>query len=216
MEHPSSTERVFHANRDDRNGLCGTGVRSLLCGFRSRRHLRRQGREEDRGASSRRDSDLRARPRRAGRDQCEGQAARLHHRSVEAGRGRRCRLHRGRHAVAPRRRSCRSVLCLRRRARDRAVAVGLHRRRDQVDRPGRHRRRGRAHHPRDQPCGRRRGRLQPRIPARGRSDPRLQVPRSRRRRHLRRARPQGDGRRLSPAVAEPGPADVHGAPAPPR
>ena len=150
MEHPSSTERVFHANRDDRNGLCGTGVRSLLCGFRSRRHLRRQGREEDRGASSRRDSDLRARPRRAGRDQCEGQAARIHHRPVEAGRGCRCRLHRGRHALAPRRRSRRSVLCLRRRARDRAVAVRLHRRRDQVDRPGRHRRRGRAHHPRGQ------------------------------------------------------------------
>ena len=61
---------------------------------------------------------------------------------------RRRRLHRGRHAVAARRRSCRSVLRLCGGARDRRRARRLHGRGHQVDRSGRHRRRGRAHHPR--------------------------------------------------------------------
>ena len=115
--------------------------------------------------------------------QRQGQAARLHHRPEGAGRGRRCGVHRGRHAVAARRRPCRSHLCLRRRARDRRGADGLHRGRHQIDRAGRHRRRGRAHHPRGQSVRRCRGRLQSGIPARGRGDPRFQVPRPHRGRH---------------------------------
>ena len=75
------------------------------------------------------------------------------------GRGRRG-LHRGRHAVAPRRRPCRPVLRLRRGAGDRRRARRLHRRRDQIDRAGRHRRRGRAHHPRGA-AGRRLSRSSP-------------------------------------------------------
>ena len=45
--------------------------------------------------------------------------------------------------VAPRRWPCRSLLCLRRRGRDRPRARRLYRRRHQVDRAGRHRPRGR-------------------------------------------------------------------------
>ena len=62
------------------------------------------------------------------------------------GEGRRGGLHRGRHAVASRRRPRRSVLRLFRRARDRRGARRLHRRRHEVDRAGRRRRRSRAHH----------------------------------------------------------------------
>ena len=61
-----------------------------------------------------------------------------------AGRRSRRRVHRGRHAVAARRRPCRSELRLRRRARDRGSAGRLHRGRHQIDGAGRHRRRGRA------------------------------------------------------------------------
>ncbi len=75
-----------------------------------------------------------------------------------------------------------------RRARDRGCAVRLHRGRHQIDRAGRHRRRGRAADPRGQSVGRCGGRLQSGIPARGRRDPRLQIPRSHRGRHLGRAR----------------------------
>ena len=76
---------------------------------------------------------------------------RLHHRSDGAGRRGRRGVHRGRHAVAARRRPRRPVLRLRRGARDRRGARRLHRRRHQIDRAGRHRRRGRAHHPRGRP-----------------------------------------------------------------
>ena len=80
-------------------------------------------------------------------------------------------LHRGRHAVAPRRRPRRSVLRLRRGEGDCRRARRLHRRGDQIDRPGRHRRRGRAHHPRGAAGRRRRRRLQSGVPARRRGDP---------------------------------------------
>ena len=97
-------------------------------------------------------------------------------------------------------------------AREIAAALsGLHRGGHQIDRAGRHRRRGRAADPRSQSVGRRRGRLQSGIPARGRGDPRLQISRPYRGRHLGRARPQGARRRLPAAVAQPGAADVHGA-----
>ena len=68
------------------------------------------------------------------------------------------------------------------------------------------------HHPRGQSVRRRRGRLQSGIPARGRGDPRLQISRPHRGRHLGRARPQGARRHLPAAVAQPGAADVHRAP----
>ena len=175
----------FHANCHDWHGLCGTGFRRLLCGFRPPGHLRGQGRKQDRSASPRRDSDLRAGAGCAGGRQREGKAPRLHHRPQGAGRRGRCRVHRGRHAVAPRRRPCRSELRLRRGARDRGSAARFHRRRHQVDRAGRHRRRGRAAHPRGQSEGRCRRRLQSGIPARGRGDPRLQISGSHRGRHVR-------------------------------
>ena len=57
---------LFHANCHDWHGLCGAGVRRLLCRFRPPGHLRRQGRRQDRSAAPRRDPDLRARARRAG------------------------------------------------------------------------------------------------------------------------------------------------------
>ena len=133
----------------------------------------------------RRNPDFRARPRCAGGLQCEGRAAGFHHRSGGAGRRGRCGVHRGRHAVAARRRPCRSDLCPYRRARDRRRARGLHRGRHQIDRAGRHRRRSRAADPRSQSVGRRGGGLQSGIPARGCRDPRLQVSRPHRGRHRR-------------------------------
>ena len=123
--------------------------------------------------------------------------------------GRRRGLHRGRHPVAARRRPCRSELRPCRRARDRRRAFRLHRGGHQIDRAGRHRRRGRTADPRGQSVGRRGGRLQSGIPARGRRDPRFQVSRPHRGRHLRRARAQGARRYLPAAVAQPGAADVH-------
>ena len=120
--------------------------------------------------------------------QRQGQAAGFHHRPDHAGRRSRRRVHRGRHAVAARRWPCRSELCPCCRARDRRSAFRLHRGGHQIDRAGRHRRRGRAADPRSQSVGRRGGRVQSGIPARGRRDPRFQIPRSYRGRHLRRTR----------------------------
>ncbi len=59
----------------------------------------------------------------------------------------RCRLHRRRHALAARRRPCRSQLCLRRGRGNRRGAERLCRHRDEVDRAGRHRPQGRGDHP---------------------------------------------------------------------
>ena len=95
-------------------------------------------------------------------------------------------LHRGRNAVAARRRPCRSLLCLPGRARDRRRPRGLYGGRDEIDRSGRHGRRSRADHPRD-PAGRRiRGRFQPGVSARRRGDRRFQAARPHR--HRRRGR----------------------------
>ena len=95
---------IFHAHCHDRHRLCGTGFRRLFRGFRPPGHLRRQGRRQDRQPAPRRDPDFRARARCAGRRQCEGRPAGFHHRSRRAGRRGRCGVHRGRHAVAARRR----------------------------------------------------------------------------------------------------------------
>ena len=154
--------------------------------------------------AARRDADLRARPRRPGRRQRAAPAGCRFTTDLEGPvrRGRRG-VHRGRHAVAPRRRPCRPVLRLRRGARDRRRARRLHRGRHQIDRAGRHRRRGRAHHPRGAAGRRLRGGLQSGIPARGRGDPGLQASRPHRRRHRRRARARGDGRALPAALSQP-------------
>ena len=61
-----------------------------------------------------RHADLRARPRQAGGEQRQGRPARLLDRRQAGGQGRGCGVHRRGHAVAARRRPCRSLLCLRR------------------------------------------------------------------------------------------------------
>ena len=103
--------------------LCRPGFRRLLRRFRSRRHLRRQGHREDRSArnaakcrSTNRDWRSSSRQRRS-RSGCRFTTDL----AAAVARGRRG-LHRGRHAVAARRRPCRSVLCLRRRRGDRRGA----------------------------------------------------------------------------------------------
>ena len=146
---------------------------------------------KDRGAEARRNPDLRAGSGPAGRDQCEGRPAVVHHRAERSGRRSRCRVHRGRHALAPRRRPCRPHLRACGRARDRSRAERLYRRHHQVDGADRHRRRCRADHARDQSGRGRRRRLQSGIPARGRGDPRLQASGPDRGRHRRRARAKG-------------------------
>ena len=135
-------------------------------------------------------------------------------RNVEAGRlsfttdvgggdraGRRG-VHRRRHAVAARRRLCRPLLRLCRRARDRGRARRLHRRRDQVHGSGRHRRRDRGHHPQAAARRRLRGGLQPGVPARRRGDRGLQAPRPGGGRHRGRAARGGDARALPAAVPQ--------------
>ena len=70
----------------------------------------------------------------------------FHHRSRRGRRPGRSRLHRRRHALAARRRPCRSLLCLCGGPRDRRRTRRVYGRRDEIDRAGRHRRRGRAPH----------------------------------------------------------------------
>src|ERR1700692_2614554 len=60
---------VTHAHCDDRYRLCRFSLRRVLCRFRPPRHLRRQGRAQDRGAAGGADPDLRARSRSPGRRQ---------------------------------------------------------------------------------------------------------------------------------------------------
>ena len=73
------------ACRDDRSGLCGPGLRRLLCRFRPRRLLRRQGPGQDRGPQPRRDPDLRAGPGRARRQERARGPPDLHHRPAAGG-----------------------------------------------------------------------------------------------------------------------------------
>ena len=137
----------------------------------------------------------------AGRQQRRRQAALLHHRPGRRGQSRRCGVHRGRHALAPRRRPCGSLLCLWRGRRDRARARRLYRCRHQIDRPRRHRPQGRGGYPQDPARCVLRCRLQSGIPARRLGDRRFHAPRPRRHRRRDRARPGGDERALSPALS---------------
>ena len=107
---------------------------------------------------------------------------------AEPVRQRRRRLHRGRHAVAARRRLRRSVLRLPGGARDRGRARRLYGGRHEIDGAGRHRRRGRAHHRRDGAARAVRRRLEPGVPARRRRHRRFQAARPHRHRHRGRAR----------------------------
>jgi len=192
---------IIHAHCHDRHRICGTGVRRLLRGFRPPGHLRRQGRGQDRQPAPRRDPDFRAWARCAGGRQCESRPAGFHHRTRRAGRRGRRGVHRGRHAVAARRRPCRPDLRSYRRARDRGSPFRLYGGGDEIDGAGRHRRRGRAPDSRDQSLRRGRSRLQSGISARGRRDSRLQVSRPHRGRHLGRARTKGARRYLPTIVA---------------
>ena len=76
--------------------------------------------------------------------QCRGRPAVVHDRDGCGSPRRRRDFSRCRNAVAARRRLCRPVLRLRRRARDRRRHRRLHGHRHQVDGPGRHQRRGRS------------------------------------------------------------------------
>ena len=138
---------------------------------------------------TRRDSDLRARPRRTRRDQHQGRAARIHHRSRRPGGARPTRCS----SRSERRRAAATVMPISamstpRRARSprqldgftvvvtkSTVPVGTG---DEVERIIREARP-------DADC---RGRLQSGIPARGRGDPGFQASRPHRGRHRRRAR----------------------------
>ena len=137
--------KARHADSDDRRGVRGPGVGGLLCRLRPRRDVRRQGRRQDRGPAAGRDADLRAGPRRAGRQERARGAAAVHHQPGTGGSCRGRHLHRGRHAVAARRRACRSLLRVPGGARDRRPPRRLQGDRDQVDGARRHRRRGGAH-----------------------------------------------------------------------
>ncbi len=140
--HSPAANRTFYANCHDWHRLCRAGVRCLLRRLWPPSHLRGHGQRQDRGAATRRDSDLRTRPRCAGRGQCDGRAAGFCHRPDQTRGGRRCGVHRGRHAVSTGRRPRRPQLRSCRRARDRRGAFRLYGGDHQVDRPGRHRRRG--------------------------------------------------------------------------
>ena len=145
--------------------------------------------------ASGRDADLRAGPRRAGGEQCQGGPPVLLHRPRSGGDGGRCRLHRRRHAVAPRRRPCRPLLRLCRRRGNRrgrrpaptvvvtksTVPVGTGDEVERIMREAASRRRFRR-------------RLQSGIPARRRGDRRFHAARPRRHRRRERARPRGDAR----------------------
>ena len=136
----------------------------------------------DRRAQPRRNSDLRARPGRPRRSELPRRPARIRHGNAARGRC-RSRVHRGGYAVAPRRRSCRSELRLRRGARDRAGSLRRGRGGDEIDGPRGYRRRDRTHPARAASGRGHRGRVQPGIPARGRRHPGFQASRPHRGRH---------------------------------
>ena len=125
--------------------------------------------------------------------------AHLHHRPRGRDRGCRGRVHRGRHAVAARRRPCRPVLRLRRRGGDRGHAQAPDPGRHQVHGPGRHRPEAAEDLRAPASRARHRHRVQPRVPARGLGDRGLPAPRPRRLRRRERAC-QGGARPLLPAA----------------
>ena len=94
--HTSGKARHEHLRGRDR--LRRARDRGVLRRVRQPRHVRRQGRGEDRPAAGRRDPDLRARARRARRAQRQGGAALLHDRPSEGDPRVAGRVHRRRHA----------------------------------------------------------------------------------------------------------------------
>ena len=161
--------------------------------------------QDRRCCSNGRHADLRAGPGRSW-SRATSQAGRLRFTTDLAEGVQRCRcgVHRRRHA----RRAAATAMpicptSMPRPRRSAGAISGYHRDRRQVDRARRHRRRGRADHPRGQPGRRLRGRLQPRIPARGRGDRRFQAARPHRHRQRGRARASEVMRAgLSPALPQ--------------
>ena len=182
------TEKKQHAHRDDWHRLCRSGVGRLLRRVRRRGGRGRQQPGQDRLPAQGLDPDLRARARRHGRPPRRRRPAELHDRHEAGGAERRRGVHRGRHAVPARRRPCRPHLSVRRRRGDRAQpdrrCGGGH----QVDRAGRHRSPPAAAVRQAAPRSFDRGRLEPRVPARGLGDRGLPAARSRRGRCRERAR----------------------------
>ena len=172
--------RGADAGRDDRSGLRRPRLRSVFCRVRRVGDLHRRRRVEDSPARRRPDADLRARSRRSRSPQRRAATTAVHHR-LRGERG-RCGadLHRRGDAVAPRRRSCRPVVRVRRGAQNRAAPARIQRAGGQVHRPGRHRTAGLAHRDGGQSGGGIRRRLEPGIPPRGSRDRRLHAPGSRR------------------------------------
>ena len=191
---------AWHACSDDWGGLCGPGLGGVLCGFRARGVLRRQGRGPDRGLAGGADADVRAGavriswPRTCAPGGCPLPASwRRRWRAADAvfiAVGTPSRRGDGHADLSFVYQAAREIA---------AALVRLHGGGDQVDGAGGHRRRGRAHHPRDRPEARFRGRVEPGIPARGGGDRRLQAPRPDRHRHRGRARQGGDDRALPAA-----------------
>ena len=158
---------------------------------------------QDRRPRGGRYPDLRARPGRGRRRQCEGRPAVVRDRYGQAGRGRRRSVHRRRHAQPPRRRPCRSHLCLRGSRGDRArVSSGYTVVVTKSTVPVGTSRKVEGHHPPRAPRCRIRRRLQSGIPARRFGHRRFSQTRPRRRRLRQRPRPRRDARDLSPALSE--------------
>ena len=213
----TQTMLASHARCDDRHRLCRPGFRRLLCRFRPSRHLRRQGRRQDRRAASA------ARCRSTSRASTSWSPAtsrqgRLSFTTDLAGRvaeadavfiavGTPSRRGDGHADLSYVYAAAREIA---------ARARRLHRGRHQVDRAGRHRRRGRAHHPRDaRPTPSSPSSPIPEFLREGAAIERLQAARPHRRRHRRRARARGDGRALPAALPQPGADPVHRRGAPP-
>ena len=162
--------------RDDRSGVRRPRVRGLLLRVRRVGDLHRRRCFEDCTAQRGADAHLRTRSRRAGGTQHRPAPTAVHHRVRGERRRRRADLHRGGDAVAPRRRSCRSLVRVRRGAPDRSVAARVQRRRGQVHGPDRHRPAGQADHRGSQPGRGLRRRIQSGIPPRRRRDWRFHAP----------------------------------------
>ena len=184
-----------------RVAMIGTGYVGLVSGacFADFGHavmLRRQGRRaRSRALQRRRDADLRAGPRRAGRAQ-RARRAGCPSPPTLAERGPRAPTRCSSPSARRRGAATATPTCPTSTQAAREIAAvtrRLHGGGDQVDRAGRHRRRGRAHHrARRGPTRAVRRRLQPGVPARRRGDRRLQAPRPHRGRHRGRARAGGD------------------------